>query len=302
MKLKTLIEKRLSRYADEEPERFILENKDKIERFIENPNSVLLESLPMEYTARFYILKHYQLFWHKPSEESFRLVLDSLFYYYSSYIVFLSNLERKNETVIQIGLCSLFLGILTFFEKKEAHVMMAILIERIEYNLRNDKYPMIYYQETLLQESMVMYDRFYKQDNSIYWSKYIKNQLNPIYSELIENICTDDEILFNKLINNICDYHLSKSSSSSFIRNEFYYLEWQVFPTEIMVVLRYRFLNGKKIDFVSNDLVSRIVPFLSKDKFVLSENVEKFKNVLYDKYLPITLEYLKNFQFYFNID
>lgn len=294
MKINSLIKKKLERYANETPESFIIENKKKLELFVENPNAVSLEYLPIEYVARFYLMKYYQSFWCKPSEDTFKLLLDNLFYYYSSYIVYLADLERKNEIVNQIGLSSLFLGILTFFTKKESDIMLQILIERIEYKLKNKEYPIIYYQDTILHESMIMYDKFYNKDNRLFWKKYVKKQLNSTYMEITENICTDDHAYFNKLIDDICIYHLQKSKNTNFSKNEFYYSEWQVFPTEIIVLLRYRFLQGKNINFVTNDLVKKIIPFLTKDNFALLEQTNQFKDALYRKYLPIVMTYLKS--------
>lgn len=284
----------MERYANETPENFIIENKKKLELFVENPNTVSLEYLPIEWVARFYLMKYYQSFWHKPNEDTFRALLDNLFYYYSSYIIYLADLERKNEIVNQIGLSSLFLAVLTFFTKEESDIMLQILIERIEYKLKSKEYPTIYYQDTILHESMLMYDKFYNKDNCLFWKKYVKKQLNPIYREIIENICTDNYVYFNKLIDNICIYHLQKSKNTNFSKNEFYYSEWQVFPTEIIVLLRYRHLQGKNIDFVTNDLVKKLIPFLTKDNFTLSEQTNRFKNALYKKYLPTVMTYLKS--------
>lgn len=299
MEINKLIENKLERYGNEAPELFILENKKKLELFVENSNEVSLDYLPTEYVARFYLMKHYQSFWHNPNEDNFRLLLDNLFYYYSSYIVYISDLKRKDEIVNQVGLSSLFLGVLTFFSKTESDIMLSILIERIEYKLETDENSMIYYQDTILYESLLMYDKFYDKDNSIFWKKYINRQFNSIYLELIENICTDDKVLFNKLIDNICMYHLRKSKYTSFYKNEFYYTEWQVFPTEIIVLLRYRYLQGKNIDFVANDLVKKIIPFLTVERFALSEQTNRFKDVLYKKYLPIVMTYLKSTSYFY---
>lgn len=284
----------MERYANEAPENFIIENKKKLELFVENPNTVSLEYLPIEWVAKFYLMKYYQSFWHKPNEDTFRALLDNLFYYYSSYIIYLADLKRNNEIVNQIGLSSLFLGVLTFFTKKESDIMLQILIERIEYKLKSKEYPIIYYQDTILHESMLMYDKFYNKDNCLFWKKYVKKQLISIYMEIIENICTDNYVYFNKLIDNICIYHLQKSKNTNFSKNEFYYSEWQVFPTEIIVLLRYRHLQGKNIDFVTNDLVKKLIPFLTKDNFTLSEQTNRFKNALYKKYLPNVMTYLKS--------
>ena len=42
MKINSLIRK-MERYANEAPENFIIENKKKLELFVENPNTVSLE-------------------------------------------------------------------------------------------------------------------------------------------------------------------------------------------------------------------------------------------------------------------
>lgn len=287
------IKKILEKSVNKEPDTFIEENKQKIELFAKTLHIVTLDYLSMRFVASFYLRKCCKLFWHDPNENNFCSLLDYLFYYYSSYIVYFSDSNRKNELVNQVGLASAFLGVLTFFPKKESDIMLCILIERIEDALKSD-FPYVYYQDTILQESIVMYDKYYNKNNSHLLNIYTKKGLNPIYAKLIDNICTDDTTLFNQLIDDICIYHLKKCNDSNFSKNEFYFTEWQLFPTEIMVLLRYRHIQGKCINFITNELIKDFIPFLTAKEFTLSEETNLFKDKLYNTYLNKSIKSLNN--------
>lgn len=287
------IKKILEKSVNKEPDTFIEENKQKIELFAKTPHIVALDYLSMRFVASFYLRKCCKLFWYDPNENNFCSLLDYLFYYYSSYIVYFSDSNRKNELVNQVGLASAFLGVLTFFQKKESDIMLCILIERIEDTLKSD-YPYVYYQDTILQESIVMYDKYYNKNNIHLLNIYTKKKLNPIYAKLIDNICTDDTTLFNQLIDDICTYHLQKCNDSNFSKNEFYFTEWQLIPTEIMALLRYRYIQGKCINFITNELIKKFIPFLTVKEFTLSKETKLFKDKLYNTYLNKAIKSLNN--------
>lgn len=287
------INKILGNITDEESNTFIEDNKQKIELFAKSPQIVTLDYLSMRFVASFYLRKYCKLFWHDPNQNNFCLLLDYLFYYYSSYIVYFSDSNRNNELVNQVGLSSAFLGVLTFLPKKEADIMLCILIERIEDTLKGD-FPYVYYQDTILQESIVMYDKYYNKNNSSLLKIYTKKIFNPIYAKLVDNICTDDENLFSQLVDEICTYHLQRSNDNNFSKNEFYFTEWQLFPTEILVLLRYRHIQGKNIKFITNELIKGFIPFLTLKSFILSDETILFREKLYNTYLEKVMTVLEN--------
>lgn len=171
--------------------------------------------------------------------------------------------------------------------------MLCILIERIEDTLKSD-FPYVYYQDTILPESIVMYDKYYNKNNSHLLNIYTEKRLNPIYAQLIDNICTDDTTMFNQLIDDICIYHLRKCNDGNFSKNEFYFTEWQLIPTEILVLLRYRHIQGKNIKFITNELIKRFIPFLTLKSFMLSEETIQFREKLYNTYMEKVMAELEN--------
>lgn len=293
MNMNKKIKKILEKSVNEEPNAFMEEHKQKIVLFAKSPHIATLDYLSMRLVASFYLQKYCKLFWYNPNENNFYLILDYLFYYFSSYIVYFSDSNRKNELVNQVGLASAFLGVLTFFQKKESDIMLCILIERIDDVLKSD-FPYVYYQDTILQESIVMYDKYYNKNNSHLLNIYAKKEFNSIYAKLIDNICTDDTNLLNQLIDDICIYHLRKCNDNNFSKNEFYFTEWQLIPTEIIVLLRYRYIQGKCINFIANELIKDFIPFLTAKAFTLSEETSLFKDKLYNTYLNKAIKSLNN--------
>ena len=139
-----------------------------------------------------------------------------------------------------------------------------------------------------------MYDKYYNKNNSHLLNIYTEKRLNPIYAQLIDNICTDDTTMFNQLIDDICIYHLRKCNDGNFSKNEFYFTEWQLIPTEILVLLRYRHIQGKNIKFITNELIKRFIPFLTLKSFMLSEETIQFREKLYNTYMEKVMAELEN--------
>lgn len=58
-------------------------------------------------------------------------------------------------------------------------------------------------------------------------------------------ILSDNENEVNNALAEMMKYHRKKAHIESFVTNEFYSTEWRVFPIEIIVLMRYRYLQGK---------------------------------------------------------
>lgn len=61
-----------------------------------------------------------------------------------------------------------------------------------------------------------------------------------------------------------------------------------------MVLLRYRHIQGKCINFITNELIKNFIPFLTAKEFTLSEETNLFKDKLYNTYLNKSIKSLNN--------
>lgn len=95
-------------------------------------------------------------------------------------------------------------------------------------------------------------------------------------------IFSDNENEVNNAIAEMMKYHRKKAHIESFVTNEFYSIEWRVFPIEIIILMRYRYLQGKSIDFIEHEVLSKFIPYLKKEEYTLSSEIETAKMEIYE--------------------
>jgi hypothetical protein len=277
MRLDYLIKNELNQYKKDDDDPYLKEKEDKIREYISSHGDI--DYLDLEQWSRYKLLRAYHQFWYSPNEEDFQEVLNGLFFMYSSCWLALLNGEIGKSYISSIGKSSLFLGVLTFFPQKEIKNMYHFLTLVLDKDLSRN-YD-IKYQSTILQEAFILFNQNVSRHSSIF-DKYVEEPLHPTYERFLVDLYTDDNELFNSNVEQMCDFHLQRSDISSH-SNEFFLPEWQLIPTEIFAGLRSRYLKGKSIEKVSNELVVKFIPYLSKEKFLLTGLAQQLSDALSSK-------------------
>lgn len=222
---------------------------------------------------------HFYSFWYNPNKEEFRYIMDAFTMSYIAQIMYLYDSEKQFPQTLVEGV-PLFLAILTFEKKKEIDLMFCAVIDLIRTSVK--KQYSINHQERTLQESFLLYDLQTNYKNHDVWDIYITKSLDQNYQQCIDVILSDSEDEVNSIITEMMKYHRKKAHIESFVTNEFYSTEWRVFPIEIISLIRYRYLQGKSIDFINHEVLSKFVPYLKEKEYSLSPMIKKARNDMYE--------------------
>ena len=221
---------------------------------------------------------HYYSFWYNPNEKDFNGIIDAFTMTYIAQTMYAFDEEKKFLQTMIEGV-PLFLAILTFGKEREKDLMFRITI-----GLINDCIKKMYtvgHQDRTLQEAFLLYDLYTNGKNYDVWQPYIAKSLDANYQQGMDVILSDNEKDVNSILADMMKYHMRKARIESFSSNEFYPTRWRVFPIEIIALMRYRYLQGKSIDFIDHEVLSKFVPYLKEEEYHLSPAIEKARNDMY---------------------
>lgn len=108
-------------------------------------------------------------------------------------------------------------------------------------------------------------------------------ELSPLYSDLLNNIYTQNESKFKDIFYQSCEYHLDKSCSYSKKRPypEFEYPIFQALPCELLSILRLRFEKNLDIDCIHHPLVECFIPYIKTyDNSSIDNKIIQLRNKL----------------------
>lgn len=204
---------------------------------------------------------HYYSFWHNPNNNDFEKIIDSFAMSYIAQIMYSNDKSKRFRQGLTDGV-PIFLAILTFANVKEIDLMFNAIINLIQDDIKDNNF--INHQDKTLQEAFLLYDLYTNNKNHGIWEKYINSPLNKNYQQGMNIILSNNKDDINFVLSEMMKYHKEKSHIESFTKNEFYPIEWRVFPIEIIALIRYRYLQGKSIDFIEDEVLSKFVPYLKK--------------------------------------
>lgn len=61
--------------------------------------------------------------------------------------------------------------------------------------------------------------------------------------------------------------------SDSHITNPYFNSKWGCFPVELLALIRYRYIQGKSIDFTSNEVLQHYIPYIKSASYEVSPNI-----------------------------
>lgn len=220
-----------------------------------------------------------------PNQETYNQLLNA---YFLKIIYFIA--EKNYQENTQNGFdtnrtLSLFFAIM-YCDNAIQSEMMKVL-EYYKYNeyLNNDGIKSFYGAKTILPLAY----HFYQQDsNNQSWSFDLSNitdnkgklvhadimkNITPLYQKAIDNIETDDMILLQQLINELCQYRLDNSKGNYLLEFNGNVIEY--FPIEILYLLKYRVQKGLSIDGIHHILIDEFLPYFLVN-FVISKDNQIF--------------------------
>ena len=222
---------------------------------------------------------HYYSFWYNPNYNDFEKIIDSFIMSFIAQIMYLYD-NKKSFIQVLPDAVPLFLAILTFGNRKEIDLMFNAVINLIHNNIINNN--AVNHRDKKLQEAFLIYDLCTDNKKHKIWEKYIEIPLHENYRRCLDVILSDDEKDVSSILSEMMKYHRKTAHIESFTKNEFYPIEWRVLPIEIIVLIRYRYHQGKSIDFIKDEVLSKFVPYLKKDKYTLSPKIEEAKMKMYE--------------------
>ncbi|ELY3838947.1 hypothetical protein SMX93_004299 [Cronobacter turicensis] len=213
--------------------------------------------------------------------------------YYQEYLALLAAHRKGRELPARLDTNLASLGLLAscFFSKQDqlfiAEYFNAFLEKQIQLAEQEDyiAHKRCYGAHTLLPLYICMSDCAQKQFET--FDKLdllvdgedkplqveIKDNFTDLYSKAYENHLSDDDIMVKSLFENLCNFHINHCRSDDEYFYDFDSIEWQFMPSEILVLIKARYLNGKPIDFIKHELIDRFLPFIScGDEIITKEN------------------------------
>lgn len=115
---------------------------------------------------------------------------------------------------------------------------------------------------------------------------YIEIPLHENYKRYLDVILSNDEKDVSSILSEMMKYHKKTAHIESFTKNEFYPIEWRVFPIEIIILIRFRYLYGHSIDFITHEVLSKFIPFLKRKEYPLTPAI---KNAINKMYIQLSL-------------
>lgn len=226
---------------------------------------------------------HYYSFWYNPNNNDFEKIIDSFAMSFIAQIMYLYDNKQRFIQVLPDAV-PLFLAILTFANRKEIDLMFNAVINLIHNNITNNN--VVSHRDKTLQEAFLIYDLYTDNKKHKIWEKYIEIPLHENYKRYLDVILSNDEKDVSSILSEMMKYHKKTAHIESFTKNEFYPIEWRVFPIEIIILIRFRYLYGKSIDFITHEVLSKFIPFLKRKEYSLTPAI---KNAISKMYIQLSL-------------
>lgn len=269
----TVIKSNLKKYIN-----IPIDELEYFEDFYNNPSINMNDYYRWGSASMFCFGIHYSSFWYNPNEKDFKGIIDAFTMMYIEQTMYFFDEEKKFLQTLVAGV-PLFLAILTFGKERERDLMFRIIIGLINDSIKKEY--TIHHQDKTLQEAFLLYDLYTNGKNHDVWQPYITKSLDSNYQQGMDVILSDNEGDVNSILADMMKYHRRKARIESFVSNEFFPTEWRVFPIEIIVLIRYRHLQGKSIDFIDHEVLSKFVPYLKEKEYHLSPTIEKARSDMY---------------------
>mgnify|MGYP000766928270 CR=1 FL=1 len=226
---------------------------------------------------------HYYSFWYNPNYNDFEKIIDSFAMSFIAQIMYLYDNKQRFIQVLPDAV-PLFLAILTFANRKEIDLMFNAVINLIHNDISNND--VIDHRDKTLQEAFLIYDLYTDNKNHKIWEMYIEIPLHENYKRYLDVILSNDEKDVSSILSEMMKYHKKTAHIESFTKNEFYPIEWRVFPIEIIILIRFRYLYGHSIDFITHEVLSKFIPFLKRKEYPLTPAI---KNAINKMYIQLSL-------------
>ena len=269
----TVINSNLKKYIN-----IPIDELEYFEDFYNNPSINMKDYYRWGSASAFCFGIHYYSFWYNPNDKDFKGIIDAFTMMYIEQTMYFFDEEKKFLQTLVAGV-PLFLAILTFGKERERDLMFRIIIGLINDSIK--KGYTIHHQDKTLQEAFLLYDLYTNGKDHDVWQPYITKSLDSNYQQGMDVILSDNEEDVNSILADMMKYHRRKARIESFVSNEFFPTEWRVFPIEIIVLIRYRHLQGKSIDFIDHEVLSKFVPYLKEKEYHLSPTIEKARSDMY---------------------
>lgn len=253
-----------------------------LNEFYNNPSVSMKDYYQWRTASMTCFRMHFFSFWYDPNKDNFEGIINAFTMAYLAQIMYLFDKEKKFFQNLAVGV-PLFLAILSFGKEKEIDLMFQAIINLINDEIKKGR--TIYHQDKTLQEAFILYDLYNNKKGHHIWQPYVNKPLDYNYQNAMNVILSDNENEVNNALADMMKYHRKKAHTESFATNEFYSIEWRVFPIEIIALIRYRYLKGKSINFINHEVLSKFIPYLQQKEYHLLPILKKTRNDIYKLFL-----------------
>lgn len=230
--------------------------------------------------------KNAKEFLDNPNEPNYKALIDSFYPLILSSILYYRNNSKlefdKNELVL------FFFISLAYYPESENQWLFKALNNYIiqddvhSYNnmdAKNTLFPLAY---NLANECVYFSSGEY---SSLITNGIDKFSFNSLYDDTYRNYTSENEMIVNKIFDNMCKYHLKKSIRTDDYYSEFEYSLYQAIPCEILVLLVKRSKQELDNGFIDNPLINKFIPFISQEfNYTLSDENNVLRSKIFNDY------------------
>ena len=232
----------------------------------DNPSLLVWKPLNLRIESQMEFLYSVLMFWHTEEYKHLQRMIDAMHIYY----IGLYKARREfNEsiTLLSLPFDMLFMDVFSNNAIKENMIDLAIEIIPQDKDSLYPNYVCIWKIVAFLYRK-----QFSAKVEKI--EQYLSAQTLDVYDGLLKDLLlSDDEAAIDNELSAIMKFRNSRMGSDSHITNPYFNSKWECFPIELLALIRYRYIQGKSIDFISNEVLQHYIPYIKSASYEVSPNI-----------------------------
>lgn len=258
-KFDKIIDKRLAAQKDEySPDRETL-------AIFDNPSLLVWKPLNLRLSSHMEFLYSVLKFWHTEEYKHLQRMIDAMHIYYIGLYKARSKFNGS-ITLFSLPFDMLFMDVFSNNEIKENMIDLAIEIIPQDEDGLYPNYVCIWKIVAFLYRKQFA-------DKVEQIEQYLSVPTLDIYDRLLKTLLSDDEATIDNELTTIMKFRNSRMGNRSYITNPYLDGKWACFPIELLALIRYRYIQGKSIDFISDEVLQHYIPYIKSASYEVSPNI-----------------------------
>lgn len=230
----------------------------------DNPSLLKWDTLDLQIASHMEFLYSVLMFWHTEEYKHLQRMIDAMHIYYIG--LYKARMDFDEIILHSLPFDMLFMDVFSNNEIKENMIDLAIEIIPQDEDGLYPNYVCIWKIVAFLYRKQFA-------DKVEQIEQYLSVQTLDVYDELLNKLLGDDEAAIDNELSAIMKFRNSRMGSSSYISNPYIDGKWACFPIELLALIRYRYIQGKSIDFISNEVLQHYIPYIKSASYEVSPNI-----------------------------